>query len=73
MGIKSLATTRTEVVALGHISKVAIFLFVSGGLTFLLENIGKLDLSPALVLIVSGAINLAIAYFKKYWDLEKGK
>lgn len=71
--IKSLATTRIEVTALAHTLKVAIFIVLAGGLAFLVENLGKLNLTPEQTVFLAGAINLVIAWIKKYYDLEKGK
>ena len=51
-----------------HVVKVAFFMFISGGLTVLLNNIAQLHLSPLAELILANAINMVLAGIKKYSD-----
>ena len=62
--------TKPEVQALIHIGKVALFIIIAGGLTGLVDNVGKLNLSPEMAMVLTGVINLFLAGFKKYKDVK---
>lgn len=55
-------------IVIPHVVKVAFFMFVSGGLTVLLNNIAQLHLSPLAELVIANAINMVLAGIKKYSD-----
>jgi hypothetical protein len=59
--------------ALKHSLRVAVFIILSAGLTALLDNIGKLDLSPTAAVVLTGLINITIAAIKKEDDIRKLK
>ncbi len=53
-----------------HITKVALFIIISGGLTSLLNKLGNLHLSPEATLTITGIINVILAGLKKYQDVK---
>lgn len=57
--------------ALVHAGKVLAFIFVSGGLSALLDQVGSLKLSATQLLLVTGAINALLAWLNKYRE-QKG-
>ena len=52
-----------------HTAKVVAFLFVSGGLTELLNNLAMLHLSSVMLLVVTGGINSILAWLIKTQDI----
>jgi hypothetical protein len=54
-----------------HTTKVVAFLFVSGGLTEVVNNIAMLHLSPTLMLVVTGGINAVLAWLVKSYSVTK--
>ena len=52
-----------------HVAKIVAFLFVSGGLTELVNNLAMLHLSPTMVLVISGGINSILAWIVKTYSV----
>mgnify|MGYP007044101014 CR=1 FL=1 len=59
--------------AVKHSIRVLLFIAISGALTALVDNVGKLNLSPEAAVVLTGLINIAIAGFKKEVDIRAEK
>ena len=55
-------------VALPHAVKVAIYIFISAGLTALLDYLAKLSLNTTQFILISAVINSVLSFLKKYSD-----
>lgn len=53
-----------------HSLRVALFIAISGALTAIVDNVGKLELKPEYAVILTGAINIIIAGLKKERDIR---
>ncbi len=56
--------TKMQVV-IPHVVKVALYYFISGGLTLLLVNIANLHLQPYVEMMITGLINIILVSIKK--------
>ncbi len=59
---------KMQTIVVPHALKVAFFVSLSAGLTYLLNNLGQLHLNEVWSFIVMGLINVALAGVKKYTD-----
>lgn len=55
-------------VVIPHQIEVAVFIFVSAGLTAIISSLDKLHLTPTQAIIVTGVINVILAGVKKYLE-----
>lgn len=53
-----------------HTAKVIAFLFVSGGLTSLANNLGNLHMNPTVFIVVSGGVNSLLAWITKTYSVS---
>jgi hypothetical protein len=62
-----------SMVALMHILKVALYIFISAGLTAILNQLGQFHLQPTTQLVISGIINMTLSWLQKFQEVRSAQ